>query len=232
MNNLSTKTWFIITTVVALLLAILVFSYLQGVKRTGTQEVEVVVAAQHIGQGSRITPDIVKTIKMPVAYRHEHAFSNRADVVNKFTTVELWPDQIIISDQLTTKETSKDLPYRIPDGNRAITISINEVSGLAGQVKPGHRVDVLLSTKPETGSSETQSLTMLQNILVLAVGGSTGDTGDAAAGTITLAVTPDQAEYVMLAENTGKMKLTLRPPTDERQLPLTKINLNWLLTQY
>lgn len=234
MNNWSSKSWLIITLIVALLLSILLFSYLQGVKRTGSKEVDVVVAAQNIKAGSRLTPDVVKTVQMPAAYRHPHAFSTRQDVVNKYTTVDLWADEIVISDQLTTQETSSDLPFRIPEGYRAVTIKIDQVSGVAGQVKPGHRVDVLMSAKPESAATkETQTLTLLQNILVLSVGGnSEKDKEDNAASTMTLAVTPDQAEYVMLAENTGNIKLSLRPTTDNRQVPLTKINLNWLLSQY
>lgn len=235
MEKSSSKTWLVITVVLAIVTSFLVFNYLRGLTTVQSGEtVQVVVAAKNIAAGTRVTPDMVKTIIVPEGSQHPHVISSKDQVVNKFVTVDVVAEEALLTDKLTSSEASKELPYKIPEGHRAITIAINAVSGVAGHIQPGYHVDVLISCEDPKQNNGTNSLTLLQNVLVLAVGTDLekDQEADAGAGNITLAVTPDQAEYVTLAEASADIKLTLRPVDDDQQVPLRKINFDWLLSQY
>lgn len=235
MESKGTKTWLIISIILALATSLLVFNYLRGLNKAESGEtVQVVVAATGIKAGTRVTPDMVKTVIIPEGSQHPHAIASKDGVINKYVTVDVVPDEALLTDKITSSETSRELVYKIPEGHRAITISIDAVSGVAGHLKPGYYVDVLMSCDDPRQDNVTHSLTLLQNVLVLAVGTDLdkNQEADATRENVTLAVTPDQAEYVTLAEATGDMKLVLRPADEDQQVPLRKINLDWLLSQY
>jgi pilus assembly protein CpaB len=99
---------------------------------------------------------------------------------------------------------------------RAVTVRVTEVVGVAGFVLPGMRVDVLVTGRPPE-SSDTITRTVLQNIVVLSAGqtfqpDSKGQTINA--NTVTMLVSPEQADLLTLAGNEGKIQLVLRNGSD------------------
>jgi Flp pilus assembly protein CpaB len=97
-------------------------------------------------------------------------------------------------------------------GMRAFALPESEVS-FEGMLRPGDRVDVLLSPS----DARTVAKTLLENVLVLTVGGKLGqDEVDAehAAGRVTLSVTPAQAELLAAHEEESTLRLALRNPQD------------------
>jgi pilus assembly protein CpaB len=100
---------------------------------------------------------------------------------------------------------------------RAVTIHADPASSFGGLLRPGDRVDVLLTV--ERADQRTTS-SILQNVLVLATGRDTGGprTGEEGAAPrvsqITLAVNPDQSQVLALAESQGTLTLALRNPED------------------
>ena len=110
-------------------------------------------------------------------------------------------------------------------GMRAITVPVNNQSGVAGFVFPGDRVDMMLtqSVAVAEGSPGLQaSETILRNLRVLATDQVTNQ-GPAAEGagmqprisqTVTLEVTPRIAEKVAVAQTLGTITLSLRPLAD------------------
>lgn len=215
----------------ALITSGLVYSYLQGLQKNA-DESGVVVASQKIAAGTLLTQNMVKETKMPIKYINSEAVTVSGNAVNRYTTIDLYPNQVVLKEQLTTAQTSSEMKYKIPEGKRAVTIKIDPISGVAGYIEPGSRIDMLISFKPETGGDLTQSMTLLQNLEVLAVGSKVAakeaaDTGD----NITLAVTPQQAQWITLAENTAKIKLTLRSVNDNNTAPIGVYNHQVLMSQ-
>jgi len=101
-------------------------------------------------------------------------------------------------------------------GARAVSVPITAISGNAGLIFPGDRVDLIL-TQSISGDKATRrvSETVLSDIRVIAMGVATDDTpeeGEAneKARTATLEVTPRQAEEVTLITELGKLSLSLR----------------------
>jgi pilus assembly protein CpaB len=100
---------------------------------------------------------------------------------------------------------------------RAVSVNVNEVTGVAGFVAPGTRVDVL-ATVNFSGSDEPRNVTILQNVKVLASdqhldhGSSVGP-----AHVVTLLALPEDAEKLALATQEGHIQLILRNPVDTKQ---------------
>ncbi len=120
------------------------------------------------------------------------------------------------------------LAATIEVGKRAISVPITDASGVAGLIQPRAHVDVLF-TKPGT-MAEAVTTTILEDVIVLAIGRNTEGTNSsttaaaAAAATAqaaarpaqsaTLLVTSEQARKLELAKNQGKVSLALRNPLD------------------
>ncbi len=112
-------------------------------------------------------------------------------------------------------------------GMRAVAVRINMVTGIAGLVFPGDRVDLLLTQRIERPGDAARaerfaSETVLTNLRVLAIDQSTNDqtATPTQAETVTLEVTPKQAELVMLMSELGQLSLSLRSLQGEEEKQL------------
>lgn len=220
------KVWLVITLLLGVLTTFLVMKYLQSV-RSSHSMTSIIVAAKQIPEGTRLTTELLKSKTIPQEYLPEGAYEKTDQIANQFSAVTLYPDQPIVKGQVVQENVAKELSYKVPEGKRAISISINAVSGVAGLIKPGNFVDLLLSYEKASTDSELKqnSVTVLQNIQVLAVGGEMQKKeGVQAAENITLAVSPQDAELVTLSENLGKLKLTLRSNADNKEISLPRFD--------
>ena len=129
---------------------------------------------------------------------------------------------------------SHGLAADIKNHQRAISISVGGAAAVSGMVKPNDHVDVLgtFSFPSPTKPSELEmvTLTLLQDVLILATGRETAKNQVGAAehasggyNTVTIEVTPREAEMLVFAEQArGRLVLTLRNPADveyEKDLP-------------
>jgi Flp pilus assembly protein CpaB len=127
------------------------------------------------------------------------------------------------------------LAHLVQSGMRAISLSVGGSSAVSGMVQPNDRVDVLgtftMASKTVPGEMETVTLTVLQDVTVLATGQRMANQAVARRGiaqasgysTVTLEVTPREAELLVFAEEVkGRLVLSLRNPADvsfESDLP-------------
>jgi pilus assembly protein CpaB len=126
-------------------------------------------------------------------------------------------DEPLLEGRLAIKGSGLGLAPTIPVGMRAVTVRVNDVSSTAGFVLAGLRVDVLVTGHPPTGDSN-MTTTVLQNVLVLSAGQAMQ--ADArgtpvSVSTVTLLVTPTDAELLTLANGEGRIQLVLRNSSDE-----------------
>jgi pilus assembly protein CpaB len=98
---------------------------------------------------------------------------------------------------------------------RAMTVPVNVVSSVSGFVLPDSKVDVVVTIRPET-EKETMSKLVLQNLIVLAADQKLEDQDGRPmkVQSVTLLVTPSEAEKLALASNNGDIQLVLRNPAD------------------
>ena len=109
----------------------------------------------------------------------------------------------------------------IPEGMRVVTVQVNSTTTHSGLIRPGDRVDVLVTYKvrrPELGGMVSRTKTVLEFIKVFATdnvrAGNAPETGEITAKNISLLVEPDQANILMLAKSKGDLHMALRHKTD------------------
>ena len=219
-----------LTLLLGVLSTVLIMNYLKGARsaQVNIPMTTMVIAAKQVPEGTRLTAKMLKEKTIPKDYAPAGVYKKAEQVVNQFSAVTLYSDQPIVEGQVASENTAKELTYKVPEGKRAITIAINAVSGVAGLIKPGDSVDLLLNYERVSASSndpKENAVTILQNIQVLAVGMDLQKKeGVQAAENITLAVSPQDAELVVLSESLGKLKLTLRPIADKSAVSLPRFD--------
>nr|WBU15377.1 Flp pilus assembly protein RcpC/CpaB [uncultured bacterium] len=212
----------------------------------GGEGTAVVVAAQDIPARTRITADMVRVTEVPSDLLTPGAFTRPADVIGKTARFPIAAREQLTKEKLAetslSSDVGRDLPLaiQIPQGKRAVAIKIDEEKGVGGLVLPGDFVDVIgvfEVRSGEGGSRQLVSMVVVQNVEVLAVAQQTAelppDAGDLSpeervnlragepdpdARTVTLAVTPQQAQVLALAAERGSLRLSLRSFGDTGQL--------------
>jgi len=189
-----------------------------GPRKAEDQSVkDVVIATKPLDVGSTVKAEDIKLVKMPASAFPKGGFSKPEDVVDRPVMSPILVDEPVVDGRLAQRGSGAGLAPVIPVGMRAVTVRVNDVVGVAGFVLPGMRVDVLITGDPP-GTAQRITRTVLQNILVLSAGktiqtDATGKPVDAPS--VTLQVTPAQAEVLTLAGNTGRIQLVLRNGSDQ-----------------
>ncbi len=235
------RTRIIIVVVVAVLLALFAsigtYRFLSNKGRMAEdarlQTVGVIVAAVDIPFGSTIGPDQVVLSAWPKDRYPEDVLSDVKAAVGRVVRREFARGEPIVESKLLT--TSKNvgmLSLRIPQGMRAFTVRVNEAVGVGGFLMPDARVDVLLTTTSSDQRATQMSKIILEDIRVLAVGQTIDqkDSKPISVGTVTLAVTPEDAEKLALASNDGKIHLVLRNFADSEKVKTSGISKDRLLS--
>ncbi|OYW10766.1 MAG: Flp pilus assembly protein CpaB [Acidobacteriia bacterium 12-62-4] len=182
---------------------------------------DVVVAAKPLTVGGTIKPGDVKIVKVTATQFPRGAFSKVEEVMDRPLTSNILLDEPIQEGRLAArgrlgKPAVRNPTSAVRPAARAVTVRVTEVVGVAGFVLPGMRVDILLTGKPPE-SVDAVTTTVLQNITVLSAGQTyqPDAKGQAInASTVTLLVSPDQAETLTLASQEGRIQLVLRNGSD------------------
>ena len=214
--KLTNRTTIIIALVLSLAAAGVSFMYISGYLGTAGKMVPVVIAAQDIPLNTTVTKEMLTMKDIPQSYAHPQAYNNVGQAVGKTSKVQILKDEQILPNIVASKDKAGSrFSYNISDKQRAITLGVSEVTGVGGYPVVGDRVDVLL-TRETAGTLYTGTLFQYKEIL--AVGSMTVPTEDGkqkVVPTFTLSLSPVEAQQITLAENTGKIKFTLRPPVDK-----------------
>jgi pilus assembly protein CpaB len=177
-----------------------------------------------------IKPADVRVMRVATESFPKGAFSKVEEVLDRPVVSSILLDEPVLEGRLASKGSGLGLAPTIPVGMRAVAVRVNDVAGVAGFVLPGMRVDVLVTGKP-TNSDGIITNTVLQNIPVLSAGQTmqADARGQAIqAPTVTLLVSPDQAETLTLASSEGRIQLVLRNSSDQTIEATTGRNINEL----
>jgi pilus assembly protein CpaB len=177
----------------------------------------VVVASQvaTIGQAAELAQLRVVTWPHDEALP-QGAFSDPSLLMGRVLARSVVAGELVLESSLLPQGSEAGLGALIGESSRAVSVQVDEFVGVAGFVQPGSKVDVL-ATIGANGSGAARSEAVLQNVKVLAVDVRTagGDGTPQAARVVTLEVSPRQAEALVQAEASGKIKLAMRNPKDE-----------------
>src|SRR5579863_8485326 len=178
---------------------------------------DLVVTTRPLNVGGQVKPADVKITKIASSAFPKGAYSKVEEVLDRAVISNILMEEPIVEGRLAPKGSGLGLAPTIPPGMRAVTVRVNDVAGVAGFVLPGMHVDVLVTGRPPSGDGDMTS-TCLQNILVLSAGQNmqADARGQAmSAPTVTLLVTPEQAETLTLAGADGHVQLVLRNSSDQ-----------------
>jgi len=209
----------------------------------------VVVAAINIDIGERLIPSILKTVDWPVAGIPKGAYTDIATAVGSSPAGEGQKAEDPTDPKIvlqTIQEGEVVLPYKIsgpggrgglaphiPDDMRAITISVNEIRGVAGFVLPGNHVDLLLTSSLGQQGKKLATRVLLQDVVVLGVAQDISQKKNEpkVVKSVTLLVTPKQAQMLALAQTMGGLTLVLRKEGDTSTYDDEPVTLASLLSE-
>jgi Flp pilus assembly protein CpaB len=219
-----------------LLAVMLVTRYLANVQAYTRELNNVVVAKTEIPLGAKITAEQLALAPIPNGSAPEGAFRKLEEAVGRVAITPIGTREPITNRKLAPEGTGAGLQAVIPEGYRALTVKVDEIVGVSGFVMPGSYVDVVAVILPAAQSAQSQgpiSKIVLQNIKVLANGGNLDQPENQrepnAVRAVTLLVTPEQAEKLVLAANESKLQLVMRNFGDQEDSQTSGVTKNGLL---
>jgi pilus assembly protein CpaB len=214
----------ILAIAIAVVASVALYNYLKGkeaevreAREAAVATEKVVVAAREIPIGTPIASEQVDVVAWPKANVPQGAFSSAEEAAGRVVLQTLLPGDVITEPKLRPTEGPPGImTYKIPEGHRAMTVAVDQVSGVAGFITPGSMVDVVLTATPP-GKSQPISKIVFQNVPVLATGQiiETKEGEPVIVPTVTLDVTPDDAERLASAVTEGQLRLLLRRSGDD-----------------
>lgn len=214
-----------IAAILALLTTFLVFMYINKAT-TSTETIEylnVYVASKTLPAKHLITDEDIDVMKVANEYINPQAVLNKADIIGKRLKDRVIKGEQILKDRLVG-EGNLALAFSIPDGKRAVSINVNEQIAVGNHIRPGDYVDIIVTFQSKEMEDNTTkyvlppvSKIVIQNVQVLALGqNQTIETEKIAEppSTVTLAVTPQEAEQLVFCSDFGVITLALRPAGD------------------
>ncbi|HWO72769.1 MAG TPA: Flp pilus assembly protein CpaB [Dehalococcoidia bacterium] len=215
--------------------------------RSGGADTPVVVAKVDIPARTTITASMVEVRFVPADARSVQAYAKTEELVGKVTRFPIAVNEQVLSSKIvdlspTSSASTRSLSYVIPPGKRAFSITASEVQDVGGLLLPGDYVDVYVIYDVEFRDKTADAYlvqVLLQNKEVLAVSQTIVDIVPSAtpsasgqrvrnseaapkpdAQTVTLALTPEEAQMLYLAEGNGKIRLALRPYGESQEVPI------------
>jgi pilus assembly protein CpaB len=184
------------------------------------QSSKVVVAATDIDLGTPLAPQMLKVADWPKGSEPAGAFNDIKVLDTRVLKTSVSRGEPVLESKLAPLGATGGLSAVIKEGNRAMTVRVNDVVGVAGFALPGNYVDIVVNTVDEmakaANGNNSISKIVLEHILVLAVAQEQNrdETKPKVVNAVTLEVTPEQAEKLDLARSVGTLSLVLRNQID------------------
>jgi pilus assembly protein CpaB len=226
-----------VAVVLGLLAVFLANTYLTASRSNQAPEgtTKIAVAAVPLDYGVEVTPEKIRFIDYPANALPEGVFRSPAELIQpgkrRLALTPIKANEPILASKVTGAGEGASIAALLPDGKRAATVRINDVSGVAGFVQPSDAVDVLITRTIGQGDRSQQVTdVLLQNIRVIAMGQRARNEGEgepAVATTATLEVHPFEAQKLALGQQVGELNLVLRKPGESEDQPLVEtVSLN------
>jgi pilus assembly protein CpaB len=248
--------------VVGAVAAVAIYSYVSTVQDRAYDNarlVKVFVVKKDVGKGlpgeQAIDEDFVRSDQIPQKFRPGTALTDLNTIRGKVALSNLSSGQVVVEGQFVDPRVAQvTFAQRIPAGQQAITLSFDQIRGVAGLLVPGDKVNMIICDPRSVIGTATQGAGcngrtfLFQNLTILAIGQSAApQAGEAptttvaggqtpGSGLITFAVPPLAAEKLaFVGGNAGSgggqidPYLTLVPP-DNQPVVVPPVNLNNLIS--
>jgi pilus assembly protein CpaB len=174
---------------------------------------QVVVASGDIFPGAALNGNTVAIASWPANLIPPKTASSLKQVDGRVAVTPIAKGEPIFFTKLAPEGTAAGLGALLNEDKRALSVRVDDVSGVAGFVHPGDHVDVLVELPVPGASGEHFSKTILQNVVILSAGQfweQNNERKPVLVNTVTLELTPEEGEILTLASNQGKIRLALR----------------------
>jgi pilus assembly protein CpaB len=208
---------------VGLLASLLVFQVVKNLQFQSQQyqqdSEEIVVAAVNVGMAETITPQHVKMARWPKRSIPSAAIRTMAEAQGRVVRSSVVAGEPLIETKLAPNLAGRGgiMPMLVPEGQRGVTIKVDDAVKESGFILPNSTVDVLVSMPRPDSKQDRISKIILQDVLVLAAGQTVEmrDNKPVSVTTVTLALTPEQSERLAVAQSEGRLLLTTRNLRDK-----------------
>jgi pilus assembly protein CpaB len=189
----------------------------------------IVIAAEPLAYGTAVTADNVSEIPWYANTLPEGAFATKDDLLNGGRRTVLYPlkrGEPVLRSKVTGAGQRASLAAVLEEGKRAVTVRVDDVRGVAGFVLPGDFVDIVMIADEASSKRQSYSDILLEHVKVLAIDqiASEAEEKPTVARAVTLEVTKEQAQKILLATNVGKLSLILGRPIESGRDPNRRIS--------
>lgn len=229
------KKLFLVSIVLALFTSLFIYLWLkkeQDKAQRQIPKVKILVAARPIPAREIVEKDMIRYEEIPSSPITDKIAQKEEEVVGKVATSAIILGEALYKDKFIEKGAGAGLSFIVPLGKRAVTISVNNTTGVAGLLKPGDFVDVIstfdvprIQVEGEQRPPISMSITLLQNVQILALDTITEVSPPTPAPPsmtallpsytmVTLAISPKDAERLTLLAEKSINRLALRSVKD------------------
>lgn len=172
LDKITYRQWVVAAGVVSILLGLMVYLVMSGddekaAEKPQTNLVQVVAAKQDIPERTVVKEDMLKVVEVPSELVPEGAFHDVADAIDHPTSTAIQQGDIMTSRKVYVDIRMAGFTGIIPPDCRAVTIPINDVTGVSGFAHPGDYVDIMVITG--TKENGVNGRIILQDVLLLGI---------------------------------------------------------------
>ncbi len=189
------------------------------------EKVDVVVSTADILRDTIIDESMLTSEKVPKKFVQPGSITTIDQAVGRLALTTIKKGQQVLDASLI-KYTESYLSHEIPSGMRAITIAVTDITGVAGLIKPGNYVDILITHDySDKQTVDKRTKTIFQNVKILAVDRNltkisnplvaVEDTKKERVNNVTIALPPREVQRIVLAQELGMITLALRKQLEE-----------------
>lgn len=218
----------IVAVIAAILTMAFAYYYIRENEENKPTYLVAVVAVQDIPENTKITEDMITAKEVISSDIVAGNLNSVDDAVGMFASTNVYKGEQILKNRLldAAKDTESAFSYKIPDGMRTVTISINPTSAVAGLLHVGDHVDIIsnYAKKNADGTQEQATKFIADDIEIAALDTNVTKTAQKDENgneitqtftTVTMFVTPELAKAIIWNQNNGSVILSLRSPLDE-----------------
>lgn len=225
------RTTFLIAMILAVGTGWLTLTYLSSLHAPSVQERPVLVTTQEIPARVKITNAMFLKEMRPGNTLQPDAIADEGQAVGSLALITIPSGSQLTASSVGTN-VAFALPVRLQPGMRAVSIPVDRVKDVSGLIQPGDRVDVIAIPPQKNNGPPPKAVTIFRGVRVLAVGNAlenpsaTPSPDEQTAATVTLEVTPNQADLLAWADANSTLRLALRSPRESlRTEPVEELTL-------
>lgn len=199
------------------------------------QPMRAVVASSDLQPGTFLTAETVSVREVPKAFLHSEAVlaEDFSSIAGRMLARSVKRGETVLLSHVAQDATA-GFSTQLKTGMRALTFPVDDESSISGMLSPGDRIDIFFTT-----SSNNENLTMplLYDVPVIATGIRTKSNATymdekqpaTQYQTVTVSVSPEDAAKITLAQDAGKITVTLRQPEDGAAVQVPRLTKTALL---